>query len=130
MTFTFNDGLVSGVGGFINYAPGFASALIEALAADGITILESYVLNLDAPISTPGGVDDGAFRGILRATADIGAFRVSNGYVVLDDLTFGGGGTQSVPEPSSLAMLGVAGLIGAVRRYRQRRSAVQGLVAV
>lgn len=45
-------------------------------------------------------------------------------------IAFVAANTAAVPEPSSLAMLGVAGLIGAVRRYRQRRSAVQGLVAV
>ena len=125
MTYTINDGLVSGVGGFINYVPdaGFGPTLIEALAADGITVLESYVLNTDAPISTPGGIDDGEFRGILRATADIGGFRVSGGYVVLDNFTFGGqAAVQPVPEPSSLALCTVLGIAGAVARFKRRRA--------
>ena len=36
----------------------------------------------------------------------------------------GGGGAQPVPEPSSLAMLGLIGVAGAIRRYRQRKFAV------
>ena len=88
MTYRFLDTPVSQVGGFVNYAPAQGlDSLIEALAQDG-TVLEGYdVLSL-APIITPGGVNQGAFRGIARATADIYAFRVSNSFVVLDDLKF------------------------------------------
>ena len=88
MTFRFNDSPVAGVGGFMNYAPGTAAtAIIEALDQAG-EILESYDLIALAPISTPGGVDAGAFRGIVRAQADIYALRVSNAFDVLDDFTF------------------------------------------
>lgn len=126
MTYTFNDGPVSAVGGFINYVPdaGYSSAIIEVLAVDGMTVLESYVLNTDAPISTPGGSNAGSFRGISRAVADIGAFRVRNAYIVLDDLRFGSSGVQPVPEPASLAIFGVGalGLFIARRRGRQGKS--------
>src|SRR5271163_232928 len=39
------------IGGFMNYGPGFrADATITALAADGVTVLESYDLVTSAPI--------------------------------------------------------------------------------
>src|SRR5262249_42192306 len=89
MTYTFANP-VSGVAGFINYVRnvGCGPTIIEALATDGTTVLESYVLNPAAPISTPGGFNAGDFRGIHRDSSDIGAFRVSGGFVVLDDLRF------------------------------------------
>jgi hypothetical protein len=108
MTFSFNSGPVSAVGGFINYAPGVGPDLIiTALAADG-SVLESYDINQLAPISTPGQYDAGAFRGIIRPTADIAAFRVSNEVAVLDNLTFSQPAPNAVPAPSTLAMLGTA----------------------
>ncbi len=90
---------VAGVGGFVNYWPGDnpSSVVIEALAADG-TVLESHDLLTEAPISTPGQVDAGAFRGIARSSVEIKAFRVWNGWLVLDDLTFTR--TPAPPPPS------------------------------
>jgi hypothetical protein len=112
-------GLYSAVGGFMNYAPGFGGTpTIAALAADGTTVLESYDLSADAPISTPGGVNDGAFRGISRASADIAYFRISGGYLIMHDLTLVADPT-AVPEPSTMALAGIAiaGLFG----WRVRR---------
>jgi hypothetical protein len=117
-TFTFNSMPVSGVGGFLNYSPGNGpDVIISALGASGV-VLESYDLNLLAPISTLGQTNAGAFRGILRPAADIVAFRVSNSFVVLDDLTF----TQPIPEPGSLTLLGfgVLGMLGYAWRRRER----------
>ncbi len=118
--FDFNDGLVSGVGGFVNYAPDYATPFtITALAADN-SVLESYVIEAEAPISTPGSTDEGAFRGILRSTDDIAAFTITGGYGVLDNLTFGRSQVAAVPEPTSLAIFGI-GALGLVFR-RPRRS--------
>jgi hypothetical protein len=107
---------VSGVGGFINYATDFGSMIIEVLDASD-NVLESYDLTVDAPISTPGGYNDGAFRGIVRGTADIAKFRLYNSYVVIDDLTFTSG---VIPEPSTVVLAGIGiGLLG-LRSWRKR----------
>jgi len=103
ITFTFNDGPVAAVGGLMNYSPNPGTLIspvrIEALDITG-NLLESFELPVVAPISTPGGVDEGAFRGISRPSADIGAFRFTGTFTLLDDLTF----AQSIPEPRSVAM--------------------------
>jgi hypothetical protein len=116
MTYTFNFGLVSAVGGFVNYAPVDVDLTMEALDSLG-NILESHSLTRESPISTPNGVDQGAFRGIRRSTAEIAAFRLSNSWVVLDDLAF----TQAapVPEPSSAILVATMGVGLVVRRVRR-----------
>lgn len=103
-------GLYSAVGGFMNYSPGGEfSPTISAIAADGTTILESYMLDLDAPISTPGETNGGAFRGIERAQGDIAYFRIENSYLGMHDITLLGGTPSEVPEPSTLMLTFAAG---------------------
>lgn len=119
MTYRFLDGPVAGVGGFVNYtvAPdGPSDAIISVLDSNDV-VLESYNISVLAPIVTPFAVNDGAFRGILRNSADIYALRLSDKFSVLDDLTF----TGEVPEPSSiiLAAIGLTGL-GALRKRSRR----------
>ncbi len=111
MLFEFNDDYVNAVGGFINYSPGLdLDVLVEALNING-EVLESYNINELAPIST-SGANQGAFRGIVRQTMDISAFRVSNSFVVLDDLTF-----TRVPEPSTLLLLGLGAVMLRRKKY-------------
>ena len=113
MTFSFVSD-VNYVGGLMNYNSSYSNILIEALRRDG-SVLESHVLDLLAPISTPGGVNEGAFRGISSDAFDIAAFRVSNGYVVLDDLTF----NAAVPVPAALWLFG-SGLLGLIAVARRK----------
>jgi len=112
-------GSFSSVGGFMNYAtPGYGSAVISAIAADGVTVLESYALDIQAPIAT-SGTNDGAFRGIARSGSDIAFFRLSGSYLIAHDITI-----AAVPEPETYAML-LAGLgvMGAVARRRKAKQA-------
>ncbi|HEY9098169.1 MAG TPA: PEP-CTERM sorting domain-containing protein [Thiobacillus sp.] len=104
------------VGGFMNYAPNSGGpATITALAADGVTVLESYDLSALAPISTPGQTNGGAFRGISRTQGDIRFFQLSNDFIIIHSLEIG----QSVPEPATLALFGL-GLFGlGFSRYKK-----------
>ncbi len=103
MRFDFASGPVNSVGGLINYSPNTPSgtfARISALGLNGV-VLETYDLMVSAPISTPNAVNQGAFRGIVRASDDIYAFEMTNSVVVIDDLRF----ARQAPEPSSCVLL-------------------------
>ncbi|MBL8173047.1 MAG: PEP-CTERM sorting domain-containing protein [Bryobacterales bacterium] len=113
-------GLYSVVGGFMNYAPELGTAVITALAADGITVLESYDLVSAAPISTPSSSNAGAFRGIQRGSADIRYLRFGGSAMAMHDITLDGG-VSGVPEPSTLSMLGAAALATVLVRRRSAR---------
>jgi len=52
-------------------------------------ILESHDIGAEAPISTPNGSNDGAFRGVSHPSADIAAIEfLITGVMVIDDLAF------------------------------------------
>lgn len=112
MRFTFDEPM-SAVGALMNYASSFPDCTISVLGSSG-QVLESYNLGVSAPISTPGGTNDGAFRGILRDQADIYEYRLSTGYPVVDNLTF-----TAVPETSA-ALLAGAGALGAAALRRRK----------
>jgi len=118
---TFNLGGSFGlVGAFINYAPSTgADATIEALAANGTTVLESYDLVTLAAISTPGGLNAGAFRGISRATNDIAFLRLSGDFILTHTLEIGS--PAGVPEPGTFGLAAMA-LLSAVLVRRRRLS--------
>jgi len=125
MTFTFATP-VSAVGAFMNYAPCAVCSDMTIDAYDGSTSLGAFDINLLAPISTPGGVDAGAFRGISVDSPEITYFTVSNSAVILTDLTFStpSAGQAPVPEPGTILLFG-EGLLGIVAlglndRFRAR----------
>jgi hypothetical protein len=89
---------VCAVVGFVNYVPDFGDpVMMKALdGSDGV--LEIFDISIDAPISTPNGVNDGEYRGFVRATNDIAAIELSGSFDVLDDLTFTRCDTQVAGE--------------------------------
>lgn len=109
MSFTF-DTAVSSFGAFMNYFPNSnAAQIIGAYDAAG-DLLEEWDLTTAAPISTPGGFNEFEFRGIEIATASIKEFRMGGAYI-LAAATANGAPVDpgnSVPEPSALALVGIA----------------------
>ncbi len=87
MIIRFNTAPVSQVVTYINNAPGSHDLVITAYDSN-MAVLESYNVTDLADISTPSGVNEGAFRGIHREVADIAAFGISGYYPVFDKLTF------------------------------------------
>lgn len=103
----FNDGPISGFGLFMNYpGQGYLPATLAAYDASGM-LLELFDVGIDAAIVTPGATNDGAFRGIQRASADIAYIQLVGYAAVFDDLTFTASASR-VPEPASLALVGLA----------------------
>ncbi len=89
MKFDFNDGAVCAVGGFVNYGPNeFPDPFVIRALDNGDVVLETFDVRSDAPISTPAAQNDGAFRGIVRASNDIAAIELTGEFDVLDDLKF------------------------------------------
>lgn len=125
-TLTFNS-LVSSFGAFWNYAtyagqPSYWDApTISAFGASD-NLLGSFDLATLAPISTPGGFNEFAYRGILSDSADIKSIRFGGSYILLA-ATPDGHPVSAVPEPETYAML-LAGLgfIGFIARRKNVNS--------
>ena len=115
-----NGGPVSQLGFFFNYSPGSGNApTISALDSLG-NVFASYDLAALAPISTPGGFNDFAFRGIASTSTDIFGLRFGGSYLLATG-TADGQVVSGVPEPGTWAMMLIGfGAIGASMRRRQR----------
>jgi len=123
MRFDFGTQTVRAFGAFMNFDPDFVYGgggltfplplYIAAYDANGVE-LGSHFLS----ISTPGGINAGAFYGIAFNDAVISHFEISGPYAVATNLSF----SAPVPEPSTYAMM-AAGmlLLGAVVRRQRRR---------
>jgi hypothetical protein len=115
--FSFDTGPVMAVGAYFNQfqAIGSTSNRLELTAYDQLgNVLQSFQFTIN---TDPDGYNEGSFLGIRSSVANIYGFGVSDGTVVMDNLTF----TVPVPEPSTYALM-AAGLfmLGfAVRRGRR-----------
>ena len=78
----------------------------------------------DVPETTleSGNGTAGNFVGISRPTADIGGFKIialaATGFTI-DDFTVGGGGTTTIPEPTTLVLFGTGLLLLTMRSKRR-----------
>lgn len=124
VTITFSD-LASAVGFFMNYPVSDQGQLLYAgpvlsIYDDSGALLESFDIHAAAPILTGStSRNDGAFRGFMRAAAEIRSMTISGGYYVFDDMAavFGEGAEAEVPLPAAGWLL-IAGLggVAALRR--------------
>ena len=106
--------------GFWNYAPDNGdNATISTVDSQG-NVLESFDLTVLAPISTPNGYNQFAFRGI-DGTDQFSGIRFGGDYLLLA-ATAEGRATAGVPEPATWAMMIIG--FGAAGSMIRRRKAV------
>ena len=116
------------VGGFMNYSTPHdvtgTNPTIQALAADGTTVLETDILSAVAAISTPAGSNTGAFRGITRSQNDIRFLRISGDFILMHTLEVGQAPAAGVPEPGTFGLLlsGLSLVLLGRRQWAIRRS--------
>ena len=116
LTFTFAEAM-SFVGGYLNYKTNsYDGAISIAILDESGDVLEDEALQFN--FADPSAVGLGLVRGFARDSADIWGFRLSNGYLAIDDLTFGRTTGNAVPEPGTLALLLAAAGAALVARRR------------
>lgn len=120
MSFTF-DTSVSSFGAFLNYFPDTRVAQVIGAYDDNGMLLEEWDLTVFAPISTPGALNDFAFRGIELMTPSIKEFRLSGSYILAAATADGTPvNPNPVPEPATPLLIGAAlAAVASARRSRR-----------
>jgi hypothetical protein len=116
----------SAIGFYFNYCPRCGdSPFISTLDISG-NVMSTFFLDVDAPISTPGGFNQFQFRGIQNDTADIYGLRFGGAYILAAG-SASGDVVGGVPEPATWAMMLIGfGSLGAVLRRRRQGLALAG----
>jgi len=107
------DNPVSSVGSFMNHATGYSTDMVVNVYDASMTLLETHNITSEAPISTPGGLNAGAFRGVERLSSDIYYFEVVGAWPVVSTLKFTRG-SVAVPTISEWGMLILTLLFGSI----------------
>ena len=111
--------LISSFGGFWNYGPGLGDNPVISAFGDLGDLLGEFDLSVLAAISTPGGFNEFAFRGILSDTADIRTIRFGGSYILLAGTADGTVPPSPVPVPAAgFLLIGALGGLAALRRRR------------
>jgi hypothetical protein len=103
---------VSGVGMFMNYAPGYGTPLVQVFDSHNV-LLDSYTPTFTF---TSGASNAGQFIGFTEGSADIAYMTMSGAYIGGAHLE-----VSAVPESSNLALMaaGLGCLGGVARRLKK-----------
>jgi len=118
MSFTFARNMAF-AGGYFNYNPSLDGTTLVAAFDESDNLLESVELVFNA--GDAALVGGGRFYGFSRTAADIRTLVLSNGNIVVDNLTFGTERVVTVPEPGAAGLvLASLGLLVLTTRRRRR----------
>ncbi|MBN9417408.1 MAG: hypothetical protein J0I12_18315 [Candidatus Eremiobacteraeota bacterium] len=116
--------LVSQVGAFLNYVPGFGPFTIRVLD-DSNQVIESLQIsgNSTYDILTPGAINAGAFRGFDVGSAIIRSFELEGGFGAATDLSFSALATDAPELDARQAWLPLLSVLMLVALRRKESAA-------